>query len=130
MKWARKDAPARGTEYFSTCRRRRGAANKRCCAQGRRGRRPWNADTCWAAAQGGQLEALQWARENGCPWDERTCRSAAYSGHLEALQWARENDCPWDENTCWAAAQGGHLEALKWARENGWPLPVGRGHVQ
>ena len=52
--------------------------------------------TCMYAAIGGQLEMLQWARQNGCPWDEHTCACAAKGGHLEVLQWARENGCPFD----------------------------------
>jgi len=47
--------------------------------------------------EGGHLEVLKWARENGCPWDEDTCAGAAEGGHLEVLKWARENGCPWDE---------------------------------
>ena len=37
---------------------------------------------------------LQWARANGCPWDANTCYVAADSGHLEVLQLARVNGCP------------------------------------
>jgi hypothetical protein len=85
---------------------------------------PWDEETCWAAAKGGQLEALQWARENGCPWDTSTCWAAASGGHLETLKWARENGAPWDEKTCKAAAWGGQLETLKWARENGCPWNI------
>ena len=33
-------------------------------------------------------------------WDECTCAYAAEGGHLEVLKWARENGCPWDEYTC------------------------------
>ena len=87
----------------------------------RRGRAELTVNLCTSAAKGGQLEVLEWLRENECPWDKNTCKEAAYSGHLEVLQWARENDCPWDENTCRAAAYGGHLEVLQWARENGCP---------
>jgi len=50
-----------------------------------------NEGTCWAAAGGGHLEVLQWAREHGCPWDEWVCRLAAGGGHLHVLQWAREH---------------------------------------
>jgi hypothetical protein len=60
--------------------------------------------------EGGHLETLKWARENGCPWDEETCADAAEGGHLETLKWAREHGCPWDELTCASAAKGGHLE--------------------
>jgi hypothetical protein len=58
---------------------------------------------------GGHLEVLKWARENGCPWSEWTCERGD-GGHLEVLKWARENDCPWDWRTCANAAEGGHLE--------------------
>ena len=50
-----------------------------------------------AAALGGHLEVLQWARANGCPWNVDTCYQAVGSGHLKVLQWARANGCPWDE---------------------------------
>ena len=46
-----------------------------------------------AAAQG-QLEVLQWARENGCPWDNLTCCWAIQYGHIELLNWAVANGCP------------------------------------
>jgi hypothetical protein len=80
---------------------------------------PWDVRTCSAAAKGGHLEVLQWAHANGCPWSKKTCSSAAWGGHLEVLQWARSNGCPWDERTCSDAAKGGHLEVLQWARANG-----------
>jgi len=58
---------------------------------------------------------LRWARDNGCRWDESICVAAAKGGHLEVLQWAREQDlpCSWDEQTCGAAALHGHLELLQ-----------------
>jgi hypothetical protein len=43
---------------------------------------------CQAAARGGHLEALQWARSKEVQWDGRT-RSAG-----EVLQWARLQGCP------------------------------------
>ena len=81
----------------------------------------WDRDTCAAAALGGHLEVLQWARANGCPWDIRTCHKAAEGGHLKVLLWARANGCPWDKGTCEWAAHGGHLELLQWARANDCP---------
>ena len=60
-----------------------------------------------AAAKGGHLEVLKWARANGCPWgNEKTCTFAAKGGHLAVLKWARENGCPWDERTMerWSTA--------------------------
>jgi hypothetical protein len=75
--------------------------------------------------EGGHLEVLKWARENGCPWDEQTCSSAATGGHLEVLKWARANGCPWERvGRARLAAKGGHLEAAEvGARER---LPVGQ----
>ena len=69
------------------------------------------------AAEGGQLDVLQWARANGCPWDGSTCAGAAEGGHLDVLQWARANGCPWNETTCEYAVKGGKFELYKWARK-------------
>ena len=51
---------------------------------------------CAGAGRGGDLEILQWLRENGCPWDWSTCGWAAREGHTEVLRWARENGCEWE----------------------------------
>ena len=83
----------------------------------------WGWMTCAAAARGGHLGVLKWARENGCEWSWRTCSFAARGGHLGVLQWARENGCEWDWQTCIEAAQGGHLGVLMWALRNGVPSP-------
>ena len=79
----------------------------------------WNVYTCYEAARGGHLKVLQWARANGCEWGARTCSAAAAGGHLGVLQWARANGCEWYSHTCREAAEGGHLEVLQWARANG-----------
>ena len=79
----------------------------------------FDATVCTAAASGGQLEVLKWARMNGCEWNWGTCMMAACNGHLEVLQWVRENGCPWHKRTYCAAAANGHLHVLQWARENG-----------
>lgn len=65
------------------------------------------------AAKYGQLQALQWLRENECPWNCDTCHAAAEGGHLSCLKWARENGCPWNIVTCMVAAEGGHFSCLK-----------------
>jgi hypothetical protein len=66
------------------------------------------------AAEGGNLEMFEWARENGYA-------DTAENGHLEVLKWARENGCPWDERTCECAAAQRHFDVLVWAHENGCP---------
>ena len=40
--------------------------------------------TCASAAEGGHIELLRWARENGAPWDEYTRRIAAEKGYVES----------------------------------------------
>jgi hypothetical protein len=121
----------------------------------------------------------QWAREQGCPWDETLCAAAAAGGHLETLKWARGDStacaaaagsaqsvhqnpsvdlgagvdsaiaasadtstplsdriCPWDVATTAAAAGGSHLEMLQWASNSGclvddtacWAAALG-GHI-
>lgn len=79
----------------------------------------WDDDTCAAAAEGGHLALLQWARANGCEWSSSTCTEAARGGHLALLQWARANGCTWDIGTSFAAAHEGKLEVLCWAHEHG-----------
>ena len=62
----------------------------RDAAVGTRKRVPVGSDlfvgACAWIARPGNLEVLQWARENGCAWDSHTCACAAEGGHLEVLQ--------------------------------------------
>ena len=86
---------------------------------------PWNQNTCRNAALGGHLECLKYAHEQGCPWDQYTVSGASEDGHLECLKYAHEQGCPWDQGTCNYAAAGGHLECLKYAHEQGCPWDQG-----
>ena len=81
----------------------------------------WSADTCSAAADNGQLPALQYLHENGCPWDSNTCYLAAHNGQLLALKYLHENGCPWDSNTCHHAAHNKHWDCLQYAVDNKCP---------
>jgi hypothetical protein len=40
----------------------------------------------WAAS-GGQIDALEWARDRGMHGDAESCMWAAFNGHLHVLQW-------------------------------------------
>ena len=72
------------------------------------------------AAEYGQLDGLKWLRENGCDWNSETCIAAAKGGHLSILQWARpKGRCDWDSATYSAAAGGGYLFILQWLRAKG-----------
>ena len=61
---------------------------------------------------------LQWAREHGCPWDSSTRRYAAMHGQLQVLQWVRENDATsevWTEGRVRTFAAGLRMqEVLTW----------------
>jgi hypothetical protein len=85
---------------------------------------PLDKGTIAAAAEAGNLEVLQWLKEElrTLSWTQSACEAAAQGGHLEILQWLRRNSCCWDEGTCTAAAAAdGHLELLQWAVAEGCP---------
>ena len=99
VQWARENGCEWDEIACATPRRREATwspSGARCEWARQPPRCEWDEETCEAAAKGGHLEVLQWARQNGCPWNELTC-SAAAGGHLDVLQWAHENGCPWDK---------------------------------
>ena len=77
--------------------------------------------TCTAAARGGHLAVLQYARQNGSAWSSSTCEAAARGGHLAVLQYAHQNGCAWGPRVCSAAAAHGNLSILKLLRKHGCP---------
>ena len=109
--------------------------------------------TCSAAARGGYLAVLQWARANGCPWGPRGMSraedvagfgtskipqedsregyqsvpfEAARGGHIDVLEWLSRSGCPWDHLAYYAAAEGDQLKALLWLSSRyGAPLSQG-----
>ena len=82
------------------------------------GSRERNGQTCMAAAKGGHLEVLQWARANGCRWNKTTCAGAAQGGRLEVLHWARANGCPWNFFECLSGATANDkVDVLAWLQE-------------
>ena len=73
-----------------------------------------------AAAVGGHVHVLEWARKSHqLPWDASVCAAASHGGQLETVQWLRRHCCPWDKSTSTWAAVEGHSTLLKWARDNG-----------
>ena len=84
---------------------------------------PWGKVTSNWAAEGGQLEVLQWMRgqDPPCPWGSGVCHFAAGNGHLEVLRWARSQGCPWNEGVPCVAAKCGQLKVLKWLIKEGCP---------
>ena len=47
----------------------------------------------------GNIEMLKLLREWLFQWGSKTCQEAARWGHLDALKWARNNGCPWGART-------------------------------
>ncbi|KAF8061300.1 RXLR124 [Scenedesmus sp. PABB004] len=86
------------------------------CAMGR---------VCTAAAGGGHVAVLRWARTRRprLAWGAEVCEAAALGGHLDVLAWvAAQPGAPaLSADVCAAAAAGGHLHVLAWARERGAP---------
>ncbi|GFH53374.1 hypothetical protein CTEN210_09850 [Chaetoceros tenuissimus] len=69
------------------------------------------------------LHILKWLREErNVPWDEDTCCSAAGTGNINALKWARANGCAWNEGTLSVAVEMGHFQIVEYCLENGAPF--------
>ena len=75
------------------------------------------------AAEGGHLDIVQWAKENGCPLTESACQYAAGFGHFDTLKGLRDMGCPWDEGTTTYASTD---EIYNWATKNGCPVAKGK----
>jgi hypothetical protein len=54
----------------------------------------------WAAS-GGQIDALEWAWDQGMHGDAESCMWAAFNGHLHVLQWLQEDGATWDSASCY-----------------------------
>ena len=78
------------------------------------------------AAEGGPLNVLKWARQNGCPWSKKPFEEAQI-GKFEMMEWYKAGALFLDGQIwfCYVAAKGGHLEVLKWLHENSCPLENG-----
>jgi hypothetical protein len=75
------------------------------------------------AASGGQIDALEWARDRGMHGGAESCMLAAQYGHLHVLQWLREDGATWDSRVITCAEEHGYDYVIEWARENGCPEP-------
>lgn len=53
-----------------------------------------------------------------CPRAKRTCIHAARVGDVNLLEWARDNGCSWDASVCAEAAANNNLTTLKWLRDS------------
>lgn len=95
--------------------------NVECLEYARENGCPWNSAVPMYAAEFGNLECLKYAYEHGCPWDELTPAFAAEFGNLACLEYAYKHGCPWNEMTPMKAVMEGHLKCLIYAFENECP---------
>ncbi len=75
---------------------------------------------CYAAAESGHLQTLQWLISNDWPLEvEILYNAAAIGGHLHILQWLLEtyNEPLRETELCTDAARNGHLHILQWLRD-------------
>ena len=83
---------------------------------------------CFSASRRGDMEMLQWLREQGCPWGDSTCcmEAAAEIGDLALLQWMQQQWCGWWcgwGNALLRAAGAGHLHVVQWLWGQGCGTP-------
>jgi hypothetical protein len=76
----------------------------------------------WAAS-GGQIDALEWAQDQGMHGDAESCMWAACYNHLHVLQWLQEDGATWDSHVISYAEECGYDYVVEWAKENGCPEP-------
>jgi hypothetical protein len=76
-----------------------------------------------SAASAGQIDALEWARDQGIHGGAESCMIVAREGRLHVLQWLREDGDTWDSCVISCAEEGGYNYVVEWARENGCPEP-------
>jgi hypothetical protein len=86
---------------------------------------PWKPETmCASAAESGNLELLQYVREQGCDLSQGVMEIAAERGDLPMCQYLRAQQCPWNRSACDNAAAAGHVDTLRWLHEQGCPCDV------
>ena len=83
-----------------------------------------DASICTAAARGGHLEVLKWARQELIPWGEDTFDEAVKNGHFELLRWAHGEGCKWSVNSIELACVYKHLDIATWLHGQHCPAPA------
>jgi hypothetical protein len=77
----------------------------------------WDSNVCDAAARYGHPALLQQLREHGCPWDTSEIGvQAACSGNVQLLQWLKEQGIVFPKTTMAGAVSGGHIAACEYLR--------------
>ncbi|SPN79522.1 Ankyrin repeat-containing protein [Cedratvirus Zaza IHUMI] len=80
------------------------------------------------AVRGGHLRVLQWLDDNGCyTYDDLYCL-AAEVGSVEILEWLDDRDDYYTDDPCAVcncAAREGHIQVLEWCLQKGWAKDSG-----
>ncbi len=113
LEWGWKHAPLRVRRKFCKIAAARGDLQSLQWLRTERDA-PWDEDVCAAAALGGHLDVLQWARKSGASWNAKVLQNAAKGGHFAAFRWARRERAPWDGKVLRAAAKHGRFEIFRW----------------
>ena len=75
---------------------------------------------CKMAASHGDINMLQWTKENGYEWDEETINYAV--SKPRAFKWLRDNGCPWDGSVSYEIVIVENVKLLKWALKRKCPV--------
>jgi len=74
--------------------------------------------SCANAAGKGHLEILIYLREKSCSWDGRTYINAITSGNIELIEWVRNNGLNVAINALQIAFEFGHLHVIRYLIDN------------
>lgn len=84
---------------------------------------PRSESVCVQAVEGGHLECLRFAHENGWFCSKAVTEAAVQFGRPACLKYAFQHQCPFDAQTlCQQAYQAGHVACLRYAHEHGCDL--------
>jgi hypothetical protein len=86
---------------------------------------PWPFDlVCSNAVSGGNIELLQYLKQQGYAFGAGAMNAAAYAGHTHICEYLRAEQCAWGDDACKQAALGSQLDTLRWLHKQGYPLDI------
>lgn len=69
------------------------------------------------------ISLIRWLNENHFSWTSATFSRAVAEGDMEILQYMRDNDCPIDHQAILATLRDDKVDIFKWLLKIGCPLP-------
>jgi hypothetical protein len=81
---------------------------------------------CKFFAMTGNVEGIKWARSLGADWNADMMQAAAAGGHLNVIKFARQGPtpCPWSDCAYEYAVKSGNAELVKFLDDNECPKPM------